>query len=95
MRGFADYMRSYQFQTATDELLLLAQQESKLAVMCAEKAPEHCHRWLLADYLTTGGNQVTHLVDRDVTREHDISMYARITESGLTYDRHATRELSL
>jgi len=95
VRGFADYMRTYQFQTATEELVLLARQASKLAVMCAETTPEHCHRSLLADYLTMGGNPVTHLVDRDVTREHGISMTARITESGLTYDRHATRELSL
>ncbi|MBA2410527.1 MAG: DUF488 domain-containing protein [Gammaproteobacteria bacterium] len=95
VRGFADHMQSARFQTATDELLLLAQQASKVAVMCAEKMPEHCHRWLLADYLTMGGNPDTHLLDRDLTREHSISMNARITESGLTYDRQATRELSL
>ncbi|MGI8740179.1 MAG: DUF488 family protein, N3 subclade [Gammaproteobacteria bacterium] len=95
VRGFADHMQTAGLQTAVDELLGFAQQASKLAVMCAERAPEHCHRSLLADYLVMRGHVATHLGDRDLRREHSISMNARISKDGLTYDRNATRELNL
>ncbi len=41
------------------------------------------------------GHVVTHLGDRDLRRKHSISMNARISKDGLTYDRNATRELNL
>ena len=53
-RGYADHMRSVEFATGVDELLVLAagSPEGAVAVMCAEAVPWRCHRSLLADYLT-------------------------------------------
>lgn len=94
VRGFADHMQTRGFRTAIDDLLVLSRQ-SKIAVMCAEKAPEHCHRLLLADYLVLRGNPVTHLIDCNQMRDHRISLAARPTANGMVYDRNATRELDL
>lgn len=89
LRGYADYMMSTEFHHAVIALMAMAQRES-LAVMCAERQPEHCHRWLLADYLVTQGARVVHLVTADEQREHVPSTAARNVDGHLIYDRQVT-----
>jgi uncharacterized protein (DUF488 family) len=93
-RGFADYMESEAFAKATVQLIQLAQ-TTATAILCAEKLPEHCHRSLIADYLTLKGVEVVHLLDRHDSRGHQLHPAVH-TESGrLVYDRGGQSPLAL
>ena len=94
LRGYADYMETEYFQKNATQLVNLAA-SSRTAVFCAEKAPERCHRRLIADYLVLKGMEVIHLVAPDDARVHQLSREARRESAQLIYDRHLTGELRL
>jgi uncharacterized protein (DUF488 family) len=91
-RGFADYMLTDQFARAVAQLQSLARR-GPTAVMCAEANPDHCHRALLADYLTLQGHRVMHLLADHTQREHVLHPQARCESAALIYDRHITPAL--
>lgn len=94
LRGFADHMETDEFQIGIRQLLNLAA-KSPVAILCAETLPEHCHRSLIADYLTLNGVRVMHLIEPGTSREHQLHPNAR-TESGrLIYDRMEQQGLRL
>ena len=94
LRGYADYMETEYFEKSATQLLNLAAL-SPTAVLCAERAPERCHRRLIADYLVLRGIEVVHLVALDDARIHQLSREARRESAQLIYDRHLTGELDL
>lgn len=53
-RNYADHMDSPEFVAAVKQLLRLAGM-GRTRCMCAETAPQRCHRLLLADYLFVQG----------------------------------------
>ncbi len=93
LRGFADYMATEEFAKAVDQLVRLAGRQGPLAIMCAERLPENCHRRLLADYLHLKGVEVRHLVDSARAWPHALSPELREVRGQLIYDRHANVEL--
>ncbi|GAB4354799.1 MAG: DUF488 domain-containing protein [Gammaproteobacteria bacterium] len=94
LRGFADYMASDAFDRAVKQLISLADREGPLALMCAERLPEHCHRRLLADTLLLRGREVWHLIDTTQTRRHMLSPEGRQVGGQLVYDRGANETLT-
>ncbi|MEB3068406.1 DUF488 domain-containing protein [[Mycobacterium] vasticus] len=85
-RGYAGYMRSPEFRAAVDELLAGAATE-QAAVMCAETVWWHCHRKLIADYLTLVRQvEVRHLMHDGKLREHRPTAEARVDGDVLVYD---------
>jgi len=76
MRAFADHMLSAEFKHELDGVLASAEDE-RVALMCAEALPEHCHRTLIADAMVVRGVEVEHILDRERTRVHRISPAAR------------------
>lgn len=94
LRAYADYMDLAAFQTAAAQLVRLATGAS-LAILCAERLPERCHRSLIADYLALQGVRVVHLIARGEAREHLLSAHARRESMQLVYDRHTTDVLEL
>lgn len=95
MRGYADHMRDPGFARGAQGLIARCSRE-RVALMCAERLPGHCHRSLIADYLWVHGVRVVHLIGPGETREHALSPVARIGAGGeLIYDRNATGELDL
>lgn len=95
LRGFADHMETDAFTKSVDQLVHLAEHEGPLAVMCAERLPEQCHRRLLADYLQLRGVRVIHLIAPGESRTRALSPELRVVDGRLIYDRHATGELDL
>jgi uncharacterized protein (DUF488 family) len=87
-------METEYFQKSATQLVHLVA-SSRTAVLCAEKAPERCHRRLIADYLVLKGMEVIHLVALDDARVHQLSPEARRESAQLIYDRHLTAELDL
>ncbi|MGI8557905.1 MAG: DUF488 domain-containing protein [Solirubrobacteraceae bacterium] len=59
-RGYADYALTDAFVAALDELCGIAR-EQRTAIMCSEGLWWRCHRRLIADRLTAGGWEVSHI----------------------------------
>lgn len=87
LRGYADYMDTEPFEIAAAQLINLATR-APLAVLCAERLPEHCHRSLIADYLTLQGVRVVHLIAPGEARDHALSPGLRRESARLVYDRN-------
>ncbi|MDV3238238.1 MAG: DUF488 domain-containing protein [Gammaproteobacteria bacterium] len=94
LRGYADYMDQDAFAKAAAQLIGLARR-APTAILCAERDPLHCHRSLIADYLTLQGIEVIHLLDAGVSRPHALRPEARRESARLVYDRHTSGELPL
>ena len=86
LQAYADYMGTDNFQVAAMQLINMASHE-RVAVMCAERSPENCHRSLIADYLVLQGVRVMHLISEVEVKEHYLSGFARRESSELIYDR--------
>ena len=93
-RGFADHMDTEAFQKGAFQLQNLAAR-GVCAMLCAERDPAHCHRSLIADFLTLQGVRVVHLIAPDDSREHALSPEVRRESAALVYDRHVTEQLGL
>lgn len=94
LRGYADYMDTDAFKKAAVQLMGLAGR-APCAILCAEREPMHCHRSLIADYLTLQGIEVRHLLGPGDTRVHQLRPEVRRESLQLVYDRHTTAELPL
>lgn len=94
LRAYADHMETPEFQRVADQLVKLANRACT-AIMCAEKQPAHCHRSLIADYLSLRGARIRHLVDIDEALDHRLSHLARCEGERLIYDCLRQGELEL
>jgi uncharacterized protein (DUF488 family) len=93
-RNYADHMGSAAFAEAVRNLLVVAGM-ARTCFMCAETAPQRCHRLLLADYLSIQGIQVIHILDLERTTLHSLSPHAAVREGSLVYDSPPSRQLDL
>ena len=85
-RGYADYMQTEEFDHALQSLIALAEKE-RIAIMCAEGNPFRCHRLLVADALTVRGVRVLHISSRKTAKEHQVTSFARVNGSQITYPK--------
>lgn len=83
-RGFADYMQTPEFNRGI-EMLIEASYEKRSVIMCAETLPWRCHRSLIADALTVRGIAVEHIMSGKTTRAHEITPWARVDGTAITY----------
>jgi uncharacterized protein (DUF488 family) len=86
LRAFADYMDTEAFRKGAQQLLQFAGRTT-LALLCAERLPQDCHRSLIADYLVACGARVNHLIDPGHQVAHRLSVLARWVPPRLIYDR--------
>jgi len=75
-KGYINYMNSSDFAEGVNKLLKVAS-SGKTAIMCAEKLPWKCHRFLVATFLLKIGIQVVHIIDEKNFYYHK---YANIGE---------------
>jgi uncharacterized protein (DUF488 family) len=64
-RELADWKNQYRKLMGTAGEFLterLKDVPEPLCMLCAEKDPEECHRWILAEFLREHGHEVEHLV---------------------------------
>jgi len=66
--GYEAHMRSQTFRAGIERLLSLAE-GGRVAIMCAERAPEGCHRRFIAAHLVSLGVRVIHILGPGRTRE--------------------------
>ncbi|HKO27906.1 MAG TPA: DUF488 domain-containing protein [Solirubrobacteraceae bacterium] len=84
-QGYADHMRSAEFQDALAALEAAAR-EAPTTVMCAEAVWWRCHRRLIADALVARGWRVEHLGIGEGRALHELTDFAVVGPDGaLTY----------
>jgi uncharacterized protein (DUF488 family) len=83
-RGYADYMMTGEFQTAIEKLIALAMSDC-VAIMCAEGNPYQCHRSLVSDALVARGVIMLHITSRQPGKQHQLTPFARIEGTSITY----------
>jgi uncharacterized protein (DUF488 family) len=83
-RGYADHMQTAEFAAAVDALLKFAANR-RVAVMCAEAKWWQCHRQLLSDALVARGVEVRHIMNPREADPHELSSFARVAGSTVTY----------
>ena len=83
-RGYADYMHTADFSAGIARLFDAASSR-RLAIMCAEKAWQNCHRGLICDFLKASGYEVIHIVDRMRDEIHPYTKPARLVDGALSY----------
>jgi uncharacterized protein (DUF488 family) len=93
-RAYADHMATDEFREGIERLRALARSASA-AVVCAERLPWQCHRYLISDYLVAGGDTVTHLVNPGSQQVHRLNAIARLREDRLMYDGETQAPLKL
>ena len=93
-RGYADHMCTNTFHNAVAEVVTQSE-DLRFALMCAERLPQHCHRSMIADYLTLKGIQVIHLIDPEVSHSHNLNPALRYHAGNLIYDRNSQGTLNL
>jgi uncharacterized protein (DUF488 family) len=83
-QGYADYMRTAEFEHALARLEDAAR-ASRTAIMCAEGLWWRCHRRLVADALTVKGWRVLHIDSGGATSEHRLPPFAVVNGTRLSY----------
>jgi uncharacterized protein (DUF488 family) len=93
-RAYADHMASEIFRGGVARLTDTGRQ-MPAAIMCAERLPWQCHRFLISDYLVAHGIEVVHLVNPGKRQAHRLNALARLREGRLVYDGGAQGTLAL
>jgi uncharacterized protein (DUF488 family) len=83
-RGYADYMQTDEFSSALDRAIALAEKKPT-ALMCAEAVPWRCHRSLVSDALIARGIRVLEIVSTAEPKEHELTSFARVRGTQVTY----------
>lgn len=83
-RGYADHMQTVEFAAAVGALTTFAT-DRRVAVMCAEAKWWQCHRQLLSDALVARGIEVRHIMTLREADRHELTGFARVTGSTVTY----------
>ena len=85
-RAYATAMNRESFGLWVEELVGLSS-SAVTAVLCAERDPRQCHRFLLADKIQQLGARVVHIIDGDNAFEHEPHSDLVIEAGKLIYRR--------
>lgn len=94
-RAYADHMETAPFRHAVENLVERAA-ANRPAIMCAERLPWQCHRYMISDFLVARHVEVRHVIDGSAPRAHALRAEARVQADGrLVYDANTQPELGL
>jgi uncharacterized protein (DUF488 family) len=93
-RAYADHMATELFREGLERLTGIAR-AAPAVIVCAERLPWQCHRFLISDYLVANGLEVVHLVNPGKRQAHRLNPVARLREGQLVYDGETQNELGL
>lgn len=89
-RGYADYMRTPEFEQGLARLIELAA-KGRIAVMCAEAVPWRCHRSLIADALLVRGIPSEDISSRTRLQPHTLTPFAQVHGQRIIYPPESKR----
>lgn len=93
-RAYADHMSGAEFRAGMERLARLSG-STRAAIVCAERLPWQCHRFLISDYLVAQGNEVVHLINAGKEQAHRLNPVTRLRDGLLIYDGEAQKDLGL
>ena len=93
-RAYADHMESAEFRAGVEHVVALAQ-DADVAVMCAERLPWQCHRYMISDYIAAQGIEVRHVIDAATPKAHALRAEARLADGALIYDGNTQPTLGI
>ena len=93
-RGFADYMQTAEFEKNLEKLIRLSRRK-RICLMCAEAVPWRCHRSLIADALHVRGLPVEHIMSKNRRQPHNLTPFARVDGTRITYPAQAESDESV
>ena len=93
-RAYADHMETEAFREGIRRVLGRAETEA-VAIMCAERLPWQCHRYMISDYLVANGTEVRHIIDAAPPKAHSVRAEARVIDGCLMYDINTQAPLGL
>ena len=71
--GYLAHQQTEAYREGLESLVALAA-AARVALVCAEREPAHCHRRFIADDLVRRGFVVRHLVEADLVLAHQIPL---------------------
>ena len=83
-RSYADYMQTTNFAVNLADVIELARTD-RVALMCAEAVPWHCHRSLIADALLVHGVGACEIISPTRLQPHKLTPFARVRGEQITY----------
>ena len=93
-RAYAGHMTTEEFRQALDRVVETGHGR-RTAIMCAERLPWQCHRYLVGDSLVARGLRVLHIVNPGKNMEHKLSRLARNEGERLIYDAEGQPRLGI
>jgi len=87
-RGYADYLRTVEFQDGLQRLEARARAHVT-AIMCAEGFLARCHRSFIADALAVDGWRVLHIQSRHTATLHRRTGFLKVIDGHLLYPKPA------
>jgi len=93
-RGYADYMRTPEFEKGLRRVLEEAKSR-RVALMCAEAVPWRCHRSLIGDALEARGVPVFEIASLAKAQPHRMTPFAKVEGTTVTYPDQSTHALNL
>ncbi|HZX00426.1 MAG TPA: DUF488 domain-containing protein [Trueperaceae bacterium] len=88
-RGYADHMQTEAFNAAVDELVRRSQ-DASVAIMCSEAVPWRCHRSLVGDALLARGVKVLDIMSDTKATPYELTSFALVDGTRVTYPREAS-----
>jgi uncharacterized protein (DUF488 family) len=79
-------MQTPKFSTALDKLIAIAK-EKRIAIMCAEAVPWHCHRSLIGDALLIRGIDEIDIFSKTNSKAHELTPWAVVRGKKVTYPK--------
>ena len=93
--NYADYAASEEFKSGLMRLRELGHSK-RSAIMCAEAVWWRCHRRIIADYLLASGDEVFHILGRNLVERARLTPAANVASTGaLTYPADTSNDLPL
>lgn len=93
-RAYADHMATDIFREGVARVTEIGRAEPAV-IVCAERLPWQCHRFLISDYLVADGLEVVHLVNPGKRQSHRLNPVARLRAGQLVYDGETQTDLGL
>jgi uncharacterized protein (DUF488 family) len=83
-QGYADHMRSEEFQRGLHDLLELCE-SGRTACMCSEAQWWRCHRRMICDAALVAGHLAFHIMSATNAPAHELTSFAVVEDGQLTY----------
>ena len=74
-RNYGDYTESSTYRSELARLIHSLDPDENVVLMCGEKRPDHCHRYVTAGTFEREGIEVTHIVDTNQTLPHQPTLF--------------------